>query len=98
MSEYIPTPTVGEVLLEEFMKPLDISTVMLANKLGLSVVYVRALLDGEVKIKPELSKRLAEFFGMSELFFFRLQKNIVCRNARLDFAPIDETTQELALV
>ncbi len=69
MSKYIPTPTVGEVLIEEFMKPLNINAVMLADRLGLSLVYVRALLNGEVKVTPELSKILADYFGMSEQFF-----------------------------
>ena len=82
MNEYISTPTVGEVIVEEFLKPLDISTSMLADSLGLSVTYTRALLDGKVKVTPELSKKLAECFGMSELFFFRLQNDIDTRNAK----------------
>ena len=92
MNEYIPTPTVGEVIFEEFMKPLNISTAMLATKLGLTTTYTRALLDGEIKITPELSKRLADCFGMSELFFFRLQRNIDNRNAKI--ALIDNPTHE----
>ena len=83
MNEYIPTPTVGEVIVEEFMKPLDISPAMLANSLGLSTTYTHALLDGEVKVTPELSKRLADYFGMSELFFFRLQQDIDARNTNI---------------
>ena len=83
MNEYtLATPTVGEVIIEEFMKPLNISTVMLADKLGLSIVYVSALLNGEEKVTPEMSRRLSKCFGMSELFFFRLQEDIDSRNAR----------------
>ena len=92
MSEYIPTPTVGEVLVEEFMKPLNMSTATLADNLGLSLKYIRALLDGQVKVTPELSKRLADCFGMSELFFFRLQNDIDSRNTK--FALIDSSTPE----
>lgn len=92
MNEYIPTPTVGEVIIEEFMKPLGISTSTLASNLGLSTTYTRALLDGKVKVTPELSKRLADYFGMSELFFFRLQNDIDSRNAKI--ALIDGPTHE----
>ena len=73
----------GEMLEEEFLKPLNISVVMLASKLGLSEGYTRALLDGEVKVTPELSRRLADYFGMSEMFFYRLQEDIDSRNARI---------------
>ena len=76
INEYIPTPIVGEVIVEEFMKSLGISTAVLADNLGLSVTYTRTLLDGELKVTPELSKRLADCFDMSELFFFRLQQDI----------------------
>ena len=92
MNEYIPTPTVGEVIFEEFMKPLNMTIVTLADNLGLSVTYTRALLDGEMKVTPELSKRLSDCFGMSELFFFRLQRNIDNRNAKI--ALIDNPTHE----
>lgn len=92
MNEYIPTPTVGKVIVEEFMKPLGISTVTLADNLGLSTTYTRALLDGNVKVTPELSKRLADYFGMSELFFFRLQNDIDSRNGEI--ALIDSPTHE----
>lgn len=92
MNDYIPTPTVGEVILEEFMKPLNFSTAMLADNLGLSATYTRALLDGSVKITPELSKKLADCFGMSELFFFRLQRDIDNRNAKI--ALIDNPAHE----
>ena len=81
INEYIPTPTVGEVIVEEFMKPLGISTATFAGNLGLSATYTSALLDGNVKVTLELSKRLADYFGMSEFFFYRLQNDIDSRNA-----------------
>ena len=97
MNKHIPTPTVGEVLVEDFMTPLNISVVTLADSIGLSVVYVRAFLNGEVKVTPELFKRLADYFGMSELFFYRLQKDIDSRNARVNLETVDDTVQQLAL-
>lgn len=100
MNEYILTPTVGEVIVEEFMKPLNMSIATLADNLGLSTTYTHALLDGEVKVTPELSKRLADCFGMSELFFFRLQKDIDTRNANITMieSPTHEQVRALAFV
>ena len=99
MNKFLSTPSVGEVIVEEFMKPLNISAIMLADSLGLSATDTRALLNGDIQITPELSKRLADYFGMSELFFFRLQKDIDSRNARLNnmYIPSNNTNQELAL-
>ena len=99
MNKFLSTPSVGEVIVEEFMKPLNISAIMLADSLGLSATDTRALLNGDIQITPELSKRLADYFGMSELFFFRLQEDIDSRNARLNnmYIPSNNTIQELAL-
>ncbi len=83
MQERIPTPAIGEIILEEFMNPLNMNVSELAGKLGLSERYMRAILDGEVKITPEISRLLSSQFGMSELFFYRLQKNIDARNSQL---------------
>lgn len=99
MNTYISTPSVGEIIVEEFMKPLNISVTMLAESLGLPVTETCALLDGDIQVTPELSKQLAECFGMSELFFFRLQEDIDSRNARLStmHIPSNKAVEELAL-
>ncbi|MBQ2615354.1 MAG: HigA family addiction module antidote protein [Synergistaceae bacterium] len=81
MDKYIPTPTIGEIIVEEFLKPLNISRVTLARIIGLSEHQTKELLEGNAQVTPELSKRLSSFFGMSELFFYRLQQNINTRNA-----------------
>ena len=80
MDEYIPTPTVGEIITEEFLKPLNMSESSLAKGIGLSEQLTRAILEGNVQVTPELSRRLSAFFGMSELFFYRLQQDINARN------------------
>ena len=98
MKRYIKTPTVGKIITEEFMKPLNISLETLASNTSLSETYLQAILDNEIKITPETSMKLADYFGMSELFFYRLQKDIDRRNARLEtlgeVVPVHQ--QELA--
>lgn len=83
MNEYITTPTIGEIITEEFLNPLNMSSHTLAKGIGLSEQYTIELLEGNVQVTPELSRRLSAFFGMSELFFYRLQQNINERNAIL---------------
>lgn len=83
MNEYIPTPTIGEIITEEFLKPLNMSEYTLAKGIGLSEQYTMELLEGNVQVTPELSRRLSFFFGMSELFFYRLQQDINERNVFL---------------
>ena len=94
MSERIPTPTVGEIIAEEFMKPLNMSVEVLAEGIELSEYETLELLEGCLSITPELSQKLSKFFGLSDMFFYRLQKNIDMRNARLGH---EERTRELAL-
>lgn len=76
----IPTPTVGEILLEEFMQPLSLSLSALSKETGISESTMKGILEGEVKVTPEISQRLSFYFGMSELFFYRLQLKIDARN------------------
>lgn len=83
MNEYIPTPTIGEIITEEFLNPLNISRATLAKGIGLSEQHTVELFEGNLQVTPELSKRLSAFFGMSELFFYRLQQDIDVRNAHV---------------
>ena len=80
MQKLIPTPTVGEILLEEFMQPLSLSMSALTKETGISESTMKGIVEGEVKVTPEISQRLSFYFGMSELFFYRLQLKIDARN------------------
>ena len=63
MNDYISTPTVGEIIVEEFMKPLNMSVDTLAEGIGLSENRIIELLDGDIQITTELSKRLSALKG-----------------------------------
>ena len=95
MNERIPTPTVGEILIEEFMKPLNMSIEVLASGIGLSEYETLELLSGRLSVTPEISQRLSKYLGMSEMFFYGLQQKINMRNAR--FGHEERTAHELAL-
>ena len=86
MNNYIATPTAGEVLLEEFMKPLDISAYRLAMDIRVPVSRIQDILHNRRKITADTSIRLAKYFGVSEAYFLNIQNDIDLRNARVELA------------
>ena len=63
--EYITTPTVSEILREEFMEPLGISAYRLAQAINVPLSRVQDILHDRRKITADTSLRLAKFFGVS---------------------------------
>ena len=78
----IPTPTVGEILMDEFMEPLGISTADLAEALHVSPEAVADMIHGEQRITTDLALRLSRLFGMSDRFWINLQTDIDIRNRK----------------
>ncbi|MFQ7513045.1 MAG: HigA family addiction module antitoxin, partial [Lachnospiraceae bacterium] len=64
--EYITTPTVSEILREEFMEPLGISAYRLAQAINVPLSRVQDILHDRRKITADTSLRLAKFFGVSD--------------------------------
>lgn len=79
MSNRIQTPTIGEILTEEFLQPMGLSVSDLALELHLPVSEIQDLLDGRCKITSEISLRLAKFFSLSKDYFLNLQNDIAGR-------------------
>jgi antitoxin HigA-1 len=67
--------TPGEILLEEYLKPLEISQNALGRALGVSPRAVNEIVLGRRSITPEMSIRLGKFFGQSARFWFGIQTN-----------------------
>ena len=65
----------GEILLEEFLRPLGLSQASLARHLGISVVRVNELVNGKRGVTAETAWLLAEAFGTSPQFWINLQAN-----------------------
>ncbi|BBD99262.1 addiction module antidote protein, HigA family [Sphingobium amiense] len=63
----------GEMLLSEFMEPLDLSVEQIAALIAVPVDRLAAVISGERAMDGELDLRLGRYFGMSEGFFLRLQ-------------------------
>ncbi|HNT53849.1 MAG TPA: HigA family addiction module antitoxin [Anaerolineaceae bacterium] len=68
----IPTHP-GEVLLEEFLIPLEITQVTLAKHLGIPVQRVNEIVRGKRGITPDTAWLLAQAFGTTPEFWMNLQ-------------------------
>lgn len=79
----IQTPTVSEILLEEFMIPLNISAYKLAHSINVPVSRIQDILHDRRKITIDTSIRLGLFFGLSETYFLNLQNDIDLRNEKI---------------
>jgi addiction module HigA family antidote len=71
--KYGPPTHPGEMLLEEFLKPLKITQSELAEKLGVSYPRVNELIHGKRGITPDTALRLEKLFGMEAQFWLNLQ-------------------------
>ena len=63
----------GEILLEEFLKPLGISAYKLAKDLRIPQTRVSLILKGKRRVTADTALRLSEYFGTSPQFWLGLQ-------------------------
>jgi addiction module HigA family antidote len=69
----VPNPTPGDVLLEEFLKPMAISQNALARAIGVPPRRINEIVLGKRAVTADTDLRLARYFGVSEGFFLGLQ-------------------------
>lgn len=73
MAEKLPNIHPGEVLLEEFLKPMDISQNRLAREIGVPPRRINEIVLCKRAITADTALRLARYFGVSEGFWMGLQ-------------------------
>src|SRR5919109_4356348 len=66
-------PHPGEILLEEFLKPMGLSQNALARAIGVPPRRINEIVHGLRGITADTDLRFARFFGLSEGFFMALQ-------------------------
>ena len=74
----------GEVLGEEFLKPLGMSANALAIALRVPATRISAIVKGERSVTADTALRLARFFGTSAEFWINLQAMHDLTKARAD--------------
>src|SRR4030065_1315277 len=63
----------GEVLLEDFMKPLGLTQYRLAHDIGVTPIRISQIVKGQRAISVDTAMRLARYFGTSAAVWLRMQ-------------------------
>lgn len=69
----LPPVTPGEILLEDFLKPMGLSENRLAKEIGLSPRRIGEIVAGNTAVTAEADLRLCRFFGLSKGYWLRAQ-------------------------
>ena len=71
--ERLPPVHPGEVLLEEFLKPLGISQYRLAKDIGVPPRRINEIVHGKRVVTADTALRLSRYFATSDRFWLNLQ-------------------------
>ena len=85
--ELIPTPSMGQIITEEFLEPLEITPYRLAKELHVATSSILDIVHDRRRLSVDMALRLSRYFGTSERFWLNLQNNIDIRNRRESLAP-----------
>jgi len=85
--QWIHNPHPGEILLEEFMKPLELSQNALARALKVSPRRINELVQGKRAVSADTDLRLARYFGISEGMFLGLQADFDLMEQKRKLGP-----------
>ena len=73
MTNKLPPIHPGEILLKEFLIPMEISQYRLAKDINVPPRRINEIVLGKRAITPDTALRLSLFFGLSERFWINLQ-------------------------
>lgn len=65
----------GDILLEEFLRPLNISAYKLSKDIGIPQTRTSAIINGKRSITADTALRLSHYFGNSPKFWLGLQND-----------------------
>jgi len=85
MRDFPPTHP-GEILLEEFLKPMGISQYRLAKDIGVPAMRISKIVRGERGISADTALRLARYFDMSVEFWTGIQTHYDTELAKMELA------------
>jgi antitoxin HigA-1 len=73
MATLLEPVTPGDLLLEEFLKPLGITQYRLAKEIGVPATRIGEIVAGRRSISADTDLRLCRFFGLSDGYWLRAQ-------------------------
>lgn len=74
-TDLLPNPHPGEILMEEFLKPMTLSQTALAHAIGVPPRRVNEIVLGKRAVTADTDLRFARYFGVSDGFFLSLQND-----------------------
>lgn len=80
--ERIPDILPGEILLEEFLKPLNISAYRLSKETNMPATRISQIIKGKRRITADTALRLGKYFGTSADFWLGIQDEYDLRTER----------------
>ncbi len=84
----VPHPRPGEILLEEFLKPMGLTQYRLAKEIGVPQRRIGEIIAGKRAITTDTGLRLSRFFGLSDGFWERLQLDYDLSVARENMSEV----------
>lgn len=81
MSDFAPAHP-GDVLSEDFLKPLELSQYALAKAIGVPQIRISEIVRGKRAVTPDTALRLARYFGTSAEFWIGMQTTYDLETAR----------------
>jgi addiction module HigA family antidote len=97
-TELLHNPHPGEILLEDFLKPMGLSQTALAHAIGVPPRRINEIVLGKRGISADTALRLARYFSTSQEVWMNLQMRYELATARLATGRrIEKTIHPLAL-
>jgi addiction module HigA family antidote len=96
MSKHLDNITPGEILLEDYMKPMGLTQNALAKALGVPPRRINEIVHGTRAVTLDTSLRLGRFFSQSPGFWLNLQIDCDLRNAKQLQQRIEREVHPLA--
>lgn len=90
MEKRLPPIHPGEVLLEDFMKPIGLSQYRVAKDIGVPAMRISQIVNGKRSVTADTAMRLARYFGTSPDVWLRLQVRYDLEVAQLQYGDLIE--------
>ena len=88
--------TPGEILLEEYLKPMGISQNAMARAVGVAPRAINEIVHGRRAITPQMSIRFGAFFGQSQEFWHGIQVECDFRKLKIQSNELTKSIRPAA--
>ncbi len=96
MTKKLKPATPGEILLEEFLQPMEISQNQLAKDIGIPPSRLNDIIKGKRGITADTALRLGLYFAMSAEFWMNAQSDYDLRKAKENLSKIKKQVHSQA--